>query len=345
MEEKQKNNNTDNKNDSLKDNKKEKKYKIFYSSYGYLKISEDELSNEKATIYKFIQYKYDKNINYLLYGSIYKNNIKDNINIKVKYFHSKRSLISFDKININSKINILIEQLFQNEDPKNLSKKYTKNSQYRLYSCKTGLRELNTGLTFYENNIQDNEILLFLKENYLNFSTTMKGKSIEISQAGKTAFKINTDDPHYVLGTIGYNGGRHYFEIKLLTDPMIRSVVVGFGLKKDDNNLFSYYMTTFYGFILSDIKKTIINFSGRELENMNDYGEMCSINDTIGILYDCRDDGVYISFYRNKKYLGVAFEKLPKDLTYFPVIEMGLCGSKIQITNEVDFPEDKYLIF
>ena len=334
-------NSKDIKTESLKDNKEEKKYEIFYSVYGYVKISKEDLSKNLLTIFKFIQYKYNQNSNYPLQGSIYKDNIKDNINIKVKYFHSKRSLISYEKININSKINILIEQLFQNEDPKTLTKKYTKNSQYRLYSCKTALRELNTGLTFYENNIQDNEVLLYFKEIFLAFSTTMKGKSIEVSQGGKTAFKINTDDPHYVLGTTGYNGGRHYFEIKLLTDPMIRSVVVGFGIKKDDKNLFSYYMTKFYGYILSDIKKTEIDFSGRDQEKMGDYGEMCSINDSVGALYDCRDDGVYISFYRNRKYLGIAFEKLPNNLTYFPTVEMGLCGSKIQITNDIDFPEDK----
>ena len=35
------------------------------------------------------------------------------------------------------------------------------------------------------------------------------------------------------------------------------------------------------------------------------------------------------------------FSKLNKDLTYFPVVEMGLCGSKIQIFNDLDFPEEK----
>lgn len=335
-------NNNENKIETLTDDKKdEKKYKILYSEYGYIKISEEDLSKEAMTIYKFIQYKYNKNINYLLYGSIYKNNIKDNINIKLKYFHSKRSLIKFENINISSKLNILIEQLYQNEDPKSLPKAYTKNSQFRLYSCKSTIRELNTGLNFYENNIHNNEILLFFKQIPIVFSTTMKGKSIEISQGGKTAFKINTDDPHYVLGTSGYNGGRHYFEIKLLTDPMIRSVVVGLGIKKNEKDLFSYFMTEFYGFILSDMKKTEIGFENKEQENMNDYGEVCSINDNVGILYDCKDDGVYISFYRNKKNLGVAFSKLNKDLTYFPVVEMGLCGSKIQIFNDLDFPEEK----
>ena len=321
---------------------KEIKYIIVYSSYGYLQISQEELSNNLLTTYKFIQFKPVINNRYnLLKGFIFKDNIKETINIKVKYFHSKRNLISFDKININSKLNILIENLFIKEDPKNIPRKFTKNSQHRLYSCKTGLRELNTAYTFFENDIRDNEILIYLSEPFLCFSNTMKGKSIEISQQGKTAFKINTDDPQYVLGNNGYNGGRHYYEIKLLTDPMIRSIVVGFGIKKDEKNLFSYEMNKFYGYILSDMKKTEIIFEDKEQENMLDYGEVCLINDNIGILYDCKEDGVYISFYRNKKKLGIAFNKLNKELTYFPAIEMGLCGSKIQIFNDLDFPEDK----
>ena len=332
----------ENTSDTLKENNEEKKYIIVYSSYGYLKILENELSNNLLTIYNFFQYKaFENNFFTPLKGFIFKDNIKETINVKVKYFHSKRNLTSFDKININSKINILIENIYQKEDQNNLPKKYTKNSQHRLYSCKTDLRELNTGLSFFENDIKDNETLLFFREPSLIFSTTMKGKSIEISQQGKTAFKINTDDPQYVLGNFGYNSGRHYYEIKLLTDPMIRSVVVGFGIKKDEKNLLSYEMNKFYGYILSDMKSTEIDFSAGEQENMVDYGEMCLINDSVGILYDCRDDGVNIIFYRNNQKLGIAFKNLPKDVVYFPAVEMGFAGSKIQITNDLDFPEDK----
>ena len=124
-----------------------------------------------------------------------------------------------------------------------------------------------------------------------------------------------------------------------LTDPIIRSVVVGLCNKKDVNNLYSADIQTFYGFILSDIKKTIITFGEGAQEEMNYFGEMCNINDKIGVLFDCKDDGVYISFYRNKTNLGIAFDKLPKNIAYFPTVEIGLCGSKIQIYNDVDFPD------
>ena len=327
--------------ETLKETNKEIKYIIVLSSYGYLKISEEELNNNLLTIYKFIQYKTTINNNEnLLEGFIYKDNIKQTIDVKVKCFQNKRNLTSFDKININSKINILIENLFSKEEQNNLPKKFTKNTQHRLYSCSKGLRELNTGYTFYENDIKDKETLVYLPEPLLFFSTTMKGKAIEISQQGKTAFKINTDDAQYSLGNFGYEGGRHYYEIKLLTDPMIRSIVVGLGIKREEKNMFSGEMNKFYGYILSDMKKTEISFDNKEQEKMEDYGEVCCINDYIGVLYDCRDDGVYISFYRNRKNLGIAFNKLKKDFTYFPAVEMGLMGSKLQIFNGIDFPED-----
>ena len=43
--------------ETLKETNKEIKYIIVLSSYGYLKISEEELNNNLLTIYKFIQYK------------------------------------------------------------------------------------------------------------------------------------------------------------------------------------------------------------------------------------------------------------------------------------------------
>ena len=156
--------------ETLKETNKEIKYIIVLSSYGYLKISEEELNNNLLTIYKFIQYKTTINNNEnLLEGFIYKDNIKQTIDVKVKCFQNKRNLTSFDKININSKINILIENLFSKEDQNNLPKKFTKNTQHRLYSCSKGLRELNTGYTFYENDIKDKETLVYLPEPLLFF--------------------------------------------------------------------------------------------------------------------------------------------------------------------------------
>ena len=327
-------------NNEKKQNVIENKYKVVYSPYGYIKILEKDLSDNSLTLYDFIQYK--NNIcnisnNYFI-GTISKNSIKNDINIRLKYFSGSRKIISMEKININSKLNILVEKIPIEDIDNYDNKKLTKNSQHRLFSCKTGLRELNPNCTFIESNLQDNELILFFKEIPLTFSSSMKGKSIELSQGYKTAFKTTTDDPQYVLGNNGYSSGRHYFEINLLTDPMIRSVVVGFSTKKDDKNLFAVDIDKFYGFILSDMKKTTITLRDGG-ENMEDYGEVCNISDKIGVLFDCKHDGIYINFYRNKKNLGNAFAKLPSNLVYYPTVEIGLCGSKIQINNALDFPD------
>ena len=323
-------------NNELNAEKKEEKiYKIYYSPYGYIEILQEDINNNKITLYNFTQHNINKNIcNNSIKGTIFKNNIKDNINLRLKYFYGSRKIISLENININSKLNVLAENIpVENND-----KKYTKNSQHRLYSCKSGFRELNPNNSFIESNIQDNELILFFKEMPLTFSTNMRGRSIELSQGYKTALKTKTDDPQYVLGNIGYSKGRHYFEINLLTDPMIRSVVVGLSIKIDDSNLYSVDINKFYGYILSDMKKTEVNIRDGG-ENMEDYGEVCNIKDKIGVLFDCQNDGINISFYRNKKNLGIAFEKLQNNLIYYPTVEMGLCGSKIQINNDVDFPD------
>lgn len=319
-----------------------KKYKIFYSQYGYIKILEEELQNNTKEHYNFIQSKHFNNNNHNLHGTIYKNNFKDKINFKVKYFFSDRKLVPFENIDIHSNLGIIMESLFSKTNITNVTdviKKFSKNTQHRLYSCKSGLRELNNSQSFYENNIMDNEILIYFDEKRLSFSSLMKGKSIELSQVNCTALKIATDNPQYIMGNYGYKYGCHYFEIKLLTDPMIRSIVVGLSVKNDENNLSTTDIKKFYGYILSDIKSTIIDFSQEEQEKLDDYGAMCIINDRIGVLFNCKDDGVDISFYKNGKNLGIAFNKLPNNVTYYPTVEMGLCGSKIQINNDLEYPQ------
>ena len=238
-----KNNIETNKNSLNNNNKEEKRYKIVYSPYGYVKILEEDINNNTLTLYKFIQYKNTNNDNNCMLGTVFKNNIKQNINIKVKYFSGNRKMVLFENIDINSKLNILIEKLFlddKNNKQENFNdKKYTKNTQHRLYSCKKGLRELNTGITIFENNLEDNEILIYFAEVPLYFSSTMKGKSIELSQMGKTALKISTDDPQYILGSYGYISGRHYFDINLLIYRIIRSGFVVFSIKKKESNSFN----------------------------------------------------------------------------------------------------------
>jgi len=122
-------------NNELKQNKSlENKYKIVYSLYGYIKILEKDIADKSLTLYNFFQYKNSINNisnNYFI-GTIYKNNIKNDISIKLKYFFGSRKVISLDKISINSKLNILAEKIPIEDIDNYDNKKLTKNQIFSI---------------------------------------------------------------------------------------------------------------------------------------------------------------------------------------------------------------------
>lgn len=322
---------------------------ILYSNYGYIRISLTELNDKNIVLYKFTQYRQSPYTNKSsIIGMIHKNNVKNYINIKIKTLSGNRKIYNIKNLCIYSSLNTLIEKIVEqekkeikswekgekNEEGNELINK-VKLSQFRLYSSRYGVRELNTSQNIYENDIQEDELLVYLPEIIINFSSSMKGKSIDLSPDHKTALKMDTDDPQYILGNIGYNNGRHYFEVTLLTDPFMKSIIIGFCTKKDEESQI-LDIKNFYGYILSEGKR-MTNVS--KDEDLLNYGEKCGFNDVIGVLIEFNYNGVYITFYRNKKSLGKAFCMLPKNQFYYPAVRLGLCGSKVKITNEIDFPE------
>jgi hypothetical protein len=229
----------------------------------------------------------------------------------------------------------------KNKDENNLEDKLdeemiTAQTQYRIFSCHKQIHELNPTRNLIENDVQDNEILLYLPVKQLSFSEYAKGFSVIVSQEGKIASKINTDEHQYVYGNIGYSFGKHYFEVNLLTEPIAKSVIVGLATKKNQKDIFSYEANSFYGYILSDMQKiSIVN----EKQEKKDYNKTpVAINDIIGVLFEFKKEGLEISFYKNKICLGVAFSKIYCDKLFFPVVKLGIAGSKVQISNQIEFP-------
>ena len=164
----------------------------------------------------------------------------------------------------------------------------------------------------------------------------MKGYSVILSQEGKIASKTNTDDPQYVLGNIPYSFGKHYFEVNLLTEPIAKSVIIGLATKRNPADMFINDVQNFYGYILSDMQK--ISYINGKQEKKEYSKEPIAINDIIGVLFEFKKEGLEISFFKNKICLGVAFNKIYNDKVFFPAISLGIAGSKIQISNQIDFP-------
>ena len=353
-----------NKENKINKKKQKREYKIYYSPYGYIKVEKSDIDKNESLV-KFIQYKTPPcKPEDCLIGKILTSNYKKEINIQIKTFYNERAIHNIEKVDIFSTLQLVIQRMFEQikekikdknkekdedknkeEDKKekkeNSDKEFeeemiTEHSQYRIFSCHKQIHELNPIRNIFENDILDNELLLYLPIKKLSFSEYAKGYSIIVSQEGKIASKINTDEPQYILGNIGYSFGKHYFEVNLLTEPIAKSVIIGLATKKNPNDMFVNDVNNFYGYILSDNQKlSIINGKQEKKEYVK---EPIGINDIIGVFFEFKKEGLEMSFYKNKICLGVAFNKLYNDKIFFPAVNLGLAGSKVQISNQIDFP-------
>lgn len=356
-EEVKKNPPKDNK-DISKENLNEKKimkkeYKIFYSSYGYIKIDKSELEKNEPVV-PFIQYRPAPfKTEDCIKGKIFTLNYVKEINIQIKTFYNERKIHNIEKIDIFSTLQLVVQRMFEQEKKEREKKtnntekeekkelgyeeeRITELSQYRIFSCHKKIHELNPTRNLFENDIQNNELLLYLPIKKLSFSEYIKGFSVILSQEGKIASKINTDDPQYVLGNIPYSFGKHYFEVNLLTEPIAKSVIIGLATKKNPSDMYINDVHNFYGYILSDMQK--LSYVNGKQEKKDYSKEPIAINDIIGVMFEFKKEGLEISFYKNKICLGVAFNKIYNEKIFFPAVSLGIAGSKVQISNQIDFP-------
>ena len=320
------------------------KLNIYYSSYGYIKLDEP---NKTDQLYSFTHYKISKEDKNLLKGIIHQKNIFNTIKIKVKTFFNERSIYTLENIDITSPLHKAIEKLFTEKKEKEKEKEnnslknmehITNKTQYRIFSCHKSIHELDITKCIYENEIQDNELLIYLPIQELSFSQHIKGNSVLISQKNKIASKVNTDAPQYVLGDDYYFFGKHYFEINLLTVPIATSIIIGVATKRNQRDKYTYDINNFYGLIISDMT-LIWTDRGKQLKkdfNKNKK-ENFAINDIVGVMLVFKKEGLDISFYKNKMFLGLAYTKIPENV-FYPAVSLGIAGSKVQISNQIDFP-------
>ena len=328
--------------DKQAQNKKGKRdFIIYYSSYGYIKIYQSEI-NKNNKLLKFIQF---RQIPFkpedCLRGTIFLDNIIREINVQIKTFFNERRIYKIEKININSPLHLVVQKLFEKKkiEEENVKKEgkieyITSLSQYRLFSCNKDIHQLNPLECIYENFIKDNELLLYLPIKELSFSEFIKGTSILISKEGKIASKVNTDNPQYILGNLFYSFGKHYFEVNLLTEPIDTSIIIGVATKKNPFNKYIFDVNNFYGLITSTTQK-FSKINGKE-EKKEFVKDSFTINDIVGVLLEFKKEGLEISFYKNKICLGIAYSKIKNDKIFYPAVILGIAGSKVQISNQID---------
>ena len=335
--------------------KNKNKLNIYYSSYGYIKILKSEKPEENINneLLKFIQVKISKDFQNPIKGTIYHKNFKSEITLKIKTFFNEREIYTIEKIDIHSPLHTVVEKLFSqksknkntvsennsnnNNDKSNIEYLNAK-SQYRIFSCNKSIHELNSIRSLYENDIKDGELLLYLPIQELSFSSYIKGNSVLISQKNKIASKVNTDLPQYALGDEYYSFGKHYFEIILLTLPIETSIIIGVATKKNQKDKFSYDVNGFYGIIASNMCLIWMEKGKQYKKELNkNKKDSFNINDIVGVLLEFKKEGLQISFYKNKMLLGSPYKNIP-DNFFYPAVSLGIVGSKVQISNLIDYP-------
>ena len=338
--------------------KNKNKLNIYYSSYGYIKILKSEKPEENINneLLKFIQVKISKDFQNPIKGTIYHKNFKSEITLKIKTFFNERGIYTIEKIDIHSPLHTVVEKLFSqksknkntvsennsnnsnnNNDKSNIEYLNAK-SQYRIFSCNKSIHELNSIRSLYENDIKDGELLLYLPIQELSFSSYIKGNSVLISQKNKIASKVNTDLPQYALGDEYYSFGKHYFEINLLTLPIETSIIIGVATKKNQKDKFSYDVNGFYGIIASNMCLIWMEKGKQYKKELNkNKKDSFNINDIVGVLLEFKKEGLQISFYKNKMLLGSPYKNIP-DNFFYPAVSLGIVGSKVQISNLIDYP-------
>ena len=320
--------------------KNKREFLVYYSPYGYIKIKKSDIIKGDKLL-KFISYRQIPfKIEDCLKGTIYFENLKKEVNIRIKTFFNDREIYVIEKVDIYTPLHLVIKKIFEQKKKEKtnevIKEHITSQSQYRIFSCHKKIHQLNQIECIYENNIQNNELLLYLPIKELSFSEYIKDSSILINKEGKIASKVNTDELKYVLGNIFYSSGKHYFEVNLLTEPIDDSVIVGVATKKNPMDNYICDVHNFYGIILSDSKK-IYRINGKQ-EKKEYKNESFTINDIVGVLLEFKREGLEISFYKNKLFLGVAYSKIKNDKIFYPAACLGIAGSKIQISNQIDFP-------
>ena len=103
-------------------------------------------------------------------------------------------------------------------------------------------------------------------------------------------------DYETVLASVGFNSGRHYWEIKLDVFVEMEDIFVGVARRGVDLHTRAWDTGSFWGWICAGGRKFCPASPGPMVQ---EYGGFSKINDVVGVLFEFKDGVGSISFYNN----------------------------------------------
>jgi len=154
------------------------------------------------------------------------------------------------------------------------------------------------------------------------FDTMRCGPDIVVSSDGRVASYSGDDNWSTVLGSTPFTSGINSWEVKIVTSSTAY-IFVGIASSAADLNTFLGGCADGWGFIGEQAL-----YHGREKVKI--YGEPFSAGDVVGVILDFNSGT--LSFTRNGKTLGIAFDKIYGEL--FPAVAFYNVGQEVEIVSD-----------
>ena len=174
--------------------------------------------------------------------------------------------------------------------------------------------------TFLQEMIPHEARMVFVGQQSFTWDINAKGSSINLTNGNLTANKKSEAEYETVLATVPISSGTHYWEIKIEKFVDLDDIIIGVVQKGVDIRQRLFDTGKFYGWICTGGRKIYPNQPGGG-PVAKEYGGCSKIGETLGIIFEFKNNVGYLSFVKNGSPLGICFNNIPAG-SYFPCVSM-----------------------
>lgn len=194
--------------------------------------------------------------------------------------------------------------------------------------------------TFLELQIGHRQKMVLVGQQNFTWNPLQKGTNINLSNGNLTANKAAEAEYEVVMGTVPISSGVHYWEIKIEKFVEQDDIIIGVVQKGVDIRQRLFESGKFYGWICTGGRKISPNVPGgppvpKEYGGNENYAK---IGDTLGCIFEFKNEVGHVSFLRNGTPLGICFNNIPAG-SYIPCAYLYYGEVQITLNTKVSLEE------